>query len=264
MSPLVLLILATTPSLEGRWAGTHDGDPISLELVIEGDRVHGSLSLSGAPLALKGSYSEGVIRGVVEDGQFELRRRGAAAELRLLEDGETLARVSLSRSERPAASVHVNGRPLDDAAVAAIAASYGVRPKPGRYWYDPRSGLYGAEKHPAFGFMRPGHDFGPLPAHASGGRTGVFVNGRQLCAREHAVWSGLLGMPIAPGRYWLDAGGNAGHEGNPIPTVNLYANGRGRGGGGDNFWTSRFSAGNSDGDRGYVSVPGYGPVGYGF
>jgi len=41
---------------------------------------------------------------------------------------------------------------------------------------------------------------------------------------------------------------------------------RGGGGGGDNTWSTRFSAGNYDNDnsRGYVSVPGYGPVGYGF
>jgi hypothetical protein len=34
----------------------------------------------------------------------------------------------------------------------------------------------------------------------------------------------------------------------------------------DNFWSTRFSAGNYDSgnQRGYVSVPGHGPVGYGF
>ena len=40
----------------------------------------------------------------------------------------------------------------------------------------------------------------------------------------------------------------------------------GSGGGGDNFWSSMLGAGNSNADntQGYVSVPGYGPVGYGF
>ena len=40
----------------------------------------------------------------------------------------------------------------------------------------------------------------------------------------------------------------------------------GQGGSGDNFWSTRFSAGNYDSNnqRGYVSVPGYGPIGYGF
>jgi len=68
--------------------------------------------------------------------------------------------------------------------------------------------------------------------------------------------SGLYGM------------GNVGYEGVPAPVGNLYAQAAhtgGAGGGGDNFWNTRFSAGsyNSDNTSGYVSVPGYGPVGYG-
>jgi hypothetical protein len=97
------------------------------------------------------------------------------------------------------------------------------------------------------------------------------VNGRELPAAEWLVWSQIVGAPIQRGRYWLDARGDAGYEGNPTPTVNLYAaaaqNRQGSGaGGGDNFWSSRFSAGNSNASntQGYVSVPGYGPVGYGF
>lgn len=64
--------------------------------------------------------------------------------------------------------------------------------------------------------------------------------------------------------------GKVGEE-NSIAVVNLFAAARknsysGQGGGGNNFWSSRFGAGNSsaDGSQGYVSVPGYGPVGYGF
>ena len=81
----------------------------------------------------------------------------------------------------------------------------------------------------------------------------------------------MLGYWIQMGSYWLDEKGNAGYEGNPTPLVNLYLAARqnayqGRGSTGDNFWSSRFSAGNYDSgnQRGYVSVPGYGPVGYGF
>ena len=70
--------------------------------------------------------------------------------------------------------------------------------------------------------------------------------------------------------YWLDKNGNAGLEGNPMPLENLYLaaqrnNYAGAGSGGDNFWSTRFSAGNSNSQNthGYVSVPGNGPVGYG-
>ena len=52
---------------------------------------------------------------------------------------------------------------------------------------------------------------------------------------------------------------------------NLYASAQsnyysGSGSEGDNIWSTRFSAGYYDqgNQRGYVSVPGYGPVGYGF
>jgi len=177
--------------------------------------------------------------------------------------------------EERAEVVVVNGRELPEAKAREIEALYGARPRPGRYWYDPVSGLYGVQGFPAFGFMYPGHDFGPLAADASAGDTGVHINGRELPRDEWALLSLILGGGIAPGRYWMLANGDAGAEGSFVPLVNLFAaaranafsgaGGGGGEGGGDNFWTSRFSAGNHDGQgRGYVSVPGHGPVGYGF
>jgi hypothetical protein len=165
----------------------------------------------------------------------------------------------------------INDLVLSDQQVAELSKQYNVKPLPGRYWYDALSGLYGVVGYPAFGFMLPGHQLGKLKPSASQGNSKVFINGRELPLEEYTVWSQLVGSWIQPGKYWLDAAGNAGQEGNPTPLINLYAAARqsaagGKGGGGDNFWTSRFSAGNSDSDgsRGYVSVPGHGPVGYGF
>lgn len=166
--------------------------------------------------------------------------------------------------------VVINGRALASGQIEQIQMTYGQPPRPGDYWYDPVSGLYGVVGHPAFGFMLPGHDFGRPDADVSEGDTGVFINGRELPAVEASVWSAMLGAPIQPGRYWMDGMGNAGYEGSPLAVVNLFAaarqNGVGAAGGGDNFWSSRFSAGNFDqgNARGYVSVPGHGPVGYGF
>ena len=101
-----------------------------------------------------------------------------------------------------------------------------------------------------------------MDRNASNGHTNVFVNGCHLPFNEWAVWSQMLGYWFQPGRYWLDANGNAGFEGNATPLVNLYAAARqnayrGNRSGGDNFWSSRFSAGNSNADnsQGYVSVP---------
>ncbi|RMH77589.1 MAG: hypothetical protein D6681_20820 [Calditrichaeota bacterium] len=171
----------------------------------------------------------------------------------------------------PTGQVIINNVTLTPEQIAEIEQTYGVRPRPGKYWYDARSGLYGVVGYPAYGFMLPGHKFGTLNARASNGNTGVFVNGRELPVNEYTVWSYIVGNWIQPGRYWLDAQGNAGYEGNPVPVINLYAAAQqrgytGQGASGDNFWSSRFSAGNYDSGntRGYVSVPGYGPVGYGF
>lgn len=165
----------------------------------------------------------------------------------------------------------INNRILTAEQLQELKNRYGVEPRPGNYWYDSTSGLYGVTGYPSYGFMYPGHDFGPISRNASAGNTGVIINGRELPQLEWAVWSYILGYYIQPGNYWFDSQGNAGYVGSNIPVVNLFAAARqnsysGQGGSGDNFWSSRFGAGNSNADnsQGYVSVPGYGPVGYGF
>jgi roadblock/LC7 domain-containing protein len=169
-----------------------------------------------------------------------------------------------------AQEVIINGRGLTEAQIAEFEQIYGAKPMAGNYWYDSVSGLYGVTGFPAFGFMFAGHDYGTLDRNASNGNIGVFINGRQIELTEYTVWSQILGIWIQPGSYWLDENGNAGYEGIPIPMWNLYIaaqyNAYSGSGGGDNFWGSRFGAGNYDsgGQRGYVSVPGHGPIGYGF
>lgn len=165
----------------------------------------------------------------------------------------------------------INNAAISAAQIGEMKLRYGIEPKPGNYWYDPVSGLYGVAGYASYGFMYPGHNFGNPSRDASAGNTGVIINGRELPQLEWAVWSYILGYYIQPGNYWLDSQGNAGYEGNNIPVVNLFAAARqnaysGQGSSGDNFWSSRFGAGNSNADnsQGYVSVPGYGPVGYGF
>lgn len=181
------------------------------------------------------------------------------------------AKEDVSMDDKPEDQVVVNGHALSRDELDTLSGIYGMRPLPGEYWYDPVSGLYGAVGHDAYGFMHPGHDFGPPAPFASGGNTSVSVNGRILSKEEYVVWSHILGAWIQPGAYWLDGQGNAGYEGNAYPVVNLYQAAmnnhyKGQGASGDNFWSTRFSAGNSNqgNTQGYVSVPGHGPVGYGF
>lgn len=170
--------------------------------------------------------------------------------------------------------VAINGQALTEAQLDEFAAHYGAWPLAGRWWYDSTSGLFGPEGGAAAGFMYAGHDLGSMDSAASRGGSEVHVNGRRLPWGEVQAWSFLWGVQVMPGRYWFDAMGNVGVEGYPGALANLYstcqvrfASGSGAGGGGgDNFWTSRFSAGNSNASntQGYVSVPGIGPVGYGF
>ena len=175
--------------------------------------------------------------------------------------------LALEQAEA-ASEVRINGSVLTPELLNEFEAFYGVKPVAGDYWYDSNSGLYGVMGHQAAGMMMPGHVLGEMPANASGGDTGVFMNGRNLTAVEVNYIAVLLQTPAMPGRYWLDAYGNCGMEGLPVPLVNFYEVSRQRfgSGGGDNFWSSHFGAGNSDNGntRGYVSVPGHGPVGYGF
>ncbi len=97
---------------------------------------------------------------------------------------------------------------------------YGYQIEDGRYWYDPVSGAWGWQGGPTAGFVAPNLEIGgPLRADASGGGTGVFINQRELHPQDVVHLEAILG-PIEPGRYWLDAHGNAGLEGGP-PIVNI-------------------------------------------
>ena len=100
--------------------------------------------------------------------------------------------------------------------------------------------------------------------------TNIFLNGQELTIEQVAEFERVLGH-IAPGSYWIRVNGDFGREGNPTPLGNWYAITQGSTEGGDvrgdNFWSEgNFGAGNynEDNSQGYVSVPGYGPVDYGF
>jgi hypothetical protein len=158
--------------------------------------------------------------------------------------------------------VFINGLELNPDQVAALVATYGYSPPAGRFWYDTLSGAWGVIGREPAGFILPGHDFGPLPADASGGATGVFINGRQINMAEAIAIQSTFGA-VYQGRWWLDGRtGYFGLEGNPVPLGNLIAmiqaqsNAAGSGGGGDNFWSSRTAVGNSSGGCSYVNVGG--------
>ena len=125
-------------------------------------------------------------------------------------------------SSKKKTGVVINRVELRPQQLARLNAIVGQGIPPGRYWYDRRCGAWGYEGHGAAGIMQAGLKFGGrLRANASRGRTGAFVNGRQL-AKSDVKALQAMGIPVYPGRYWLDADGTGGVEGGPA-MFNLLA-----------------------------------------
>jgi hypothetical protein len=166
-------------------------------------------------------------------------------------------------AEPSSTGVFINGRPVSQEQLQQLQAMYGAAPPPGRYWYDTQSGLYGIWGREAGGYIRPGHDFGPLPANASQGTTGVFINGRQINLVEAAYLQRIFGA-VYQGRWWLDGTtGNIGVEGNPTPVANIFlalrqSQSRGQGDGYRYRDSISGSYGGAEGGCVWMSVPGSG------
>jgi hypothetical protein len=145
---------------------------------------------------------------------------------------------------------------LTDETLIAYEQQYRIRIQNAEYWYDRTCGAWGLQGGPTLGFIPAGLDLGgPLQPEASGTGTGIFLNGREAHPQDVLALQSVLG-PITPGRYFIDAQGNAGHEGGP-PVVNLVVASRGaaaRDGGGGTWHSNLLNAGGAyDGSgSGYV------------
>jgi hypothetical protein len=286
----VLILSAFAQDFSGRYTSSTQAGQVILSLARNESGIYtGTISDNTNTLKISGQVVNGSLQGrIVEEGSnvvFAAAMQNQMLSLSMAQadiygniNPATAQVMTFVRSggsgEDPALNkgeIKINNIVLTKEQTREIVARYGIMPKPGNYWYDKVSGLYGVVGFPSYGFMYPGHNFGELSRNASSGNTGVLVNGRELPQMEWIIWSYILGTQVLPGSYWLDATGNVGYQGYNVPVVNLFAAAQknsyaGKGGSGDNFWSSRFGAGNSNQDntQGYVSVPGYGPVGYGF
>ena len=173
----------------------------------------------------------------------------------------TAVLLALVGATSMAADVMVNRVALDSSTRKALERTYGVPIAPGRYWYDPVSGVWGMEGGPAAGQIHPGlHLGGPIWQRASRGNTGVVVNGRELHRLDVAALQRCT--PVIPGRYWVLANGVGGPEHGPA-TFNLAAlcssRGGGTGGSGtrcDNYGGGQFNCSNSRTGIGMISEGG--------
>lgn len=125
-----------------------------------------------------------------------------------------LACLASAQSNTAVTQVRINGVALTSAELADIETRVGSKIQPGAYWYDARCGAFGRDGGPALGVTLAGLPIrAPLKADASGGGTGVFINGRELHPLDVAALQACT--PVYPGRYWVDASGNGGFEGGP-------------------------------------------------
>ncbi len=157
----------------------------------------------------------------------------------------------------PTRNVSINGVRLDDDVVSQLESAIG-HVQDGAYWYDPATGVWGTWNGPAVGVLRAGlPTAAPMPAHASGGNTGVFINGRELHAMDVAFLRNY--SPVWPGRYTMDARWNVSYEqGGYIGNLALamrQAGGGGGGGGGKGFYRNSYTGATvgSSGGTSYVS-----------
>ena len=153
----------------------------------------------------------------------------------------------------------INGQELNSQDGAALMQHYGVIPA-GSYWYDSMSGFWGNTGGPGIGQIMPGLDLGgPMRADASGGDTGVFINGREIHATEYMLLLQTYGSVI-PGRYWMNAQLIGGFEGGPaIFNLSAAAGNSGQGSdGGSGYNVNTYGGGlMSDGNcSGYLHPSG--------
>lgn len=154
-------------------------------------------------------------------------------------------------SASTASDVAINGYALTAADLDWLDEIYGLYVEPGDYWYDPVSGAWGYRGGPTAGFLAPFMELGYAPADASGGGTGVYLNGRELHPYDLASLQQLLGY-IYPGAYWLDANGYFGVEGGQALGNLIYvAQGVSGDGGGGYYDSTYFGNIGSDGQNAY-------------
>jgi hypothetical protein len=150
--------------------------------------------------------------------------------------------------------VLVNDQPVNAQQLEVLEYVYGPI-QSGAYWYDQISGLWGMQGGPASGQIAAWLSLGgPLRSDASGGGTGVYMNGRELHPVDVQRLRQIYGT-VAKGRYWMTADWIGGREGGPA-IFNLGAASGDRRGGGGGYDRGAFGTWGSDGTCWYVSVEG--------
>uniref|UniRef100_A0A5B7C8P6 Extra-large guanine nucleotide-binding protein 1 n=1 Tax=Davidia involucrata TaxID=16924 RepID=A0A5B7C8P6_DAVIN len=151
-------------------------------------------------------------RGTLGKSSGMLKRLLTNLEVKQIMSSE----ISCERNLIPPELVCVNGKLLckEELVILQSCSNRPKKLKPGKYWYDKVSGLWGKEGHRPCQIISPQLSVGdPIKLNASNGNTNILINNREITKAE--LWMLQLARINCEGspHFWVSADGSYQEEG---------------------------------------------------